>query len=107
MRQALIDARLWDGLQSRLVPTQNVRQTLDYVARGEAQAGFVYATDAAVQKDKVHIALSVPTATPVRYPIAVTRASAHAGLARRFVEFILSADAQAVLGRYGFTAAAP
>jgi molybdate transport system substrate-binding protein len=106
-RQALVDARLWDDLQPRLVPTQNVRQALDYVARGEAQAGFVYATDAAVQKDKVRIALNVPTATPVRYPIAVTSASAQAQLARRFVDFILSADAQAVLRRYGFTAAAP
>jgi molybdate transport system substrate-binding protein len=106
-RQALVDAGLWDSLQPRLVPTQNVRQALDYVARGEAQAGFVYATDAVVQKDKVRVALNVPTATPVRYPIAVTAASVHAELAHRFVEFVLSADAQAVLGRYGFTAVAP
>jgi len=106
-KQALVDAKLWDGLQTRLVPTQNVRQALDYVARGEAQAGFVYATDAAVQKDKVRVALNVPTATPVRYPIAVTAASAHAQLASRFVEFVVSTDAQAALGRYGFTSVAP
>ncbi len=106
-RQALVDAKLWDDLQPSLVPTQNVRQALDYVARGEAQAGFVYATDAAVQKDKVRVALNVPTAAPVRYPIAVSAASKHAELARHFVEFVLSADAQAVLGRYGFTSVAP
>lgn len=106
-RQVLVDAKLWDALQPQLVPTQNVRQALDYVARGEAQAGFVYATDAALLKDKVGVALVVPTATPVRYPIAVTAASAHAQLARRFVEFAASADAQAVLGRYGFTSVAP
>jgi molybdate transport system substrate-binding protein len=106
-KQALVEANLWEVLQPRLVPTQNVRQALDYVARGEAQAGFVYATDAAVLKDKVSVALTVPTPTPVRYPIAVTAASAHAGLARQFVEFITSPDAQAVLGRHGFTSVAP
>ena len=106
-KQALVEANLWDALQLRLVPTQNVRQALDYVARGEAQAGFVYATDAAVLRDKVSVALTVPTPTPVRYPIAVTTASTHAGLARQFVEFISSPAAQAVLGRYGFTSVAP
>ena len=106
-KEALTDAKLWDTLQPKLVQTQNVRQALDYVARGEAQAGFVYATDAAVQKDKVHVVMTVPTKTPVRYPIAVTSKSAHADLAKRFVQFIASDDGMAVLKRYGFSAAAP
>lgn len=102
-KQALSDAGQWDKLQAQLVQTQNVRQALDYVARGEAQAGFVYATDAAIQKDKVSVALSVPTSTPVRYPIAATKASTHAALAREFVDFVASPECQAVLGRYGFS----
>jgi len=102
-KQALIDAGLWEALQGQIVPTQNVRQALDYVARGEAQAGFVYATDAAIQKDKVSVAMTVPTFSPVRYPIAVVSKSAHAQLARSFIEFITSPEAQAVLKRYGFT----
>lgn len=102
-KQALTDAALWDKLQKQLVPTQNVRQALDYVARGEAQAGFVYATDAAVQKDKVSVALNVPTSTPVRYPIAALKNSAHALLARQFVEFTASEDGRKVLERYGFS----
>ena len=102
-KQVLIDAKLWDTLQAQLVPTQNVRQALDYVARGEAQAGFVYATDAATQKDKVSVALTVPTATPVRYPIAAAKTSAHATLAHDFVAFVVSAPAQDVLKKYGFS----
>ena len=106
-KQALIDAGIWGALQAQLVPTQNVRQALDYVARGEAQAGFVYATDAATQRDKVRIALDVPTYKPVRYPVAATARSAHAELARAFIAFVASAEAQAILKHYGFSAVAP
>ncbi len=106
-KEALTSAGLWDDLQPKFVQTQNVRQALDYVARGEAQAGFVYATDAAIQKDKVENVLIVPTSTPVRYPIAVTAKSANAGLARSFVRFVASDDGAAVLKHYGFSAATP
>lgn len=101
-RQALTDAGLWDSLQPRLVQAQNVRQALDYVARSEAEAGFVYATDAASQKSKVAVALTVPTSTPVRYPIAAVKSSQHTAQARQFVDFVLSKPAQATLQKYGF-----
>jgi molybdate transport system substrate-binding protein len=103
-KQALIAAKLWDRIQPQIVPAQNVRQALDYVARGEAQAGFVYATDAETQKDKVHVAMTVPTSTSVRYPIAVTAKSLHADAAKAFVDFVISAEGQAVLKKYGFSA---
>ncbi len=106
-KQALVDAGLWDALQSKLVDAQNVRQALDYVARGEAEAGFVYATDAATQAQKVRVALNLPTATPVSYPVAVVAGSAQQRAARSFVEFLLSAQSQLVLARYGFSPANP
>ncbi len=103
-KEALTLAKLGDKIQPQVVPAQNVRQALDYVARGEAQAGFVYATDAETQKDKVHVALTVPTSTPVRYPIAVTAKAQHADAAKAFVDFVNSAEGQAVLKKYGFSA---
>jgi molybdate transport system substrate-binding protein len=82
----------------------NVRQSLDYVARGEVDAGFVFGTDAAVMPDRVKVALTVPTQTPISYPIARVAQSKHAAEADQFIAFVLSPAGQAVLAQYGFKA---
>lgn len=95
-------ADLWSALQAKAVFAQNVRQSLDYVSRGEVEAGFVYITDAAVQKDKVKLVFTVPTDTPIRYPVAAVAGSPNTELARKFVAFVLSPAGQAVLAIHGF-----
>lgn len=101
-RAALEAARVWSAIEPRMIFAQNVRQALDYVARGEVDAGFVYATDAMILKGKVRVALTVPTATPILYPAAAIAGSVNPEGARRFVDFLLSPQAQAVLARQGF-----
>ena len=100
--QALSKLKQWPTIQPKAIHTQNVRQSLDYVARGEVNAGFVYATDAAIMPDKVKVVSVVPTSTPVSYPIATVKASTQQAEARRFVTYILSPAGQAVLTKYGF-----
>ncbi|MBV1776686.1 molybdate ABC transporter substrate-binding protein [Burkholderiaceae bacterium DAT-1] len=100
---ALTQAKLWPALKAKSVMTLNVRQSLDYVARGEADAGFVYATDARSAADKVRVSFKVATMRPIRYPVALTRQACDASDARRFEDFLLSVDGQAILARYGFT----
>jgi molybdate transport system substrate-binding protein len=101
-RHALDAARLWAALEPKAINTQNVRQSLDYVARGEVDAGFVYATDAALMKDKVRVAFEVPLDIAISYPIARTAGAANAAEAERFVGYVLSPAGQAVLARFGF-----
>jgi molybdate transport system substrate-binding protein len=101
-RHALEAAKLWTVVAPKAVNTQNVRQSLDYVARGEVDAGFVYATDAAIMKGKVKVAFEVPLDIAITYPIARTAASANAAEADRFIGYVLSPAGQAVLAKFGF-----
>jgi len=100
--QALQAARLWEPLSPKLVRADSVRQALDYVARGEAQAGFVYRSDALAVADKVRIVLPVEGHDPVRYPAAVVRDSRQQALARDFLAHLQSAAAQQILQAKGF-----
>ena len=99
---ALQAAGLWDAVQAKSVLAQNVRQSLDYVSRGEVDAGFVFATDAAIMPGKVKVAVRVPSQTPVTYPIALTTREAAAKEAEQFVAYVMSPAGQAILSRYGF-----
>ena len=75
---------LWDRLQPKLVFSENVRQALDYVARGEVDAGFVYTTDAAARTQGVKEAFRPPDDSyrPVIYPGAVVAAPSRRRSAR-------------------------
>jgi molybdate transport system substrate-binding protein len=101
-RGVLEAARLWPSIEPRMIAAHNVRQALDYVARAEVDAGFVYATDAALMPDKVKRVLTVPTAVPILYPAAPVAGSAQPDLARRFLDFLGTPPAQAVMARHGF-----
>lgn len=103
-RLALETAGLWQDLAPRFINTQHVRQSLDYVSRGEVDVGFVYATDARAMQNRVKVLMEVPTTVPITYPIAVTLDTRKSELARRFIEFVSSLRGQAILARHGFGA---
>lgn len=102
--QSLRALGLWDRLQPKFVFAENVRQALDYVARGEMDAGFVYTTDAAIRRGQVVEAFRPPEDTyrPVIYPVAVVAASKHPAVAQAFIDLLVGQEGQAVLARFGF-----
>lgn len=101
--QRVLDvAGLGKALAAKAVLGQNVRQCLDYVSRDEVDAGFVYATDAAIAKGKVEVALRLPSPTPITYPMALIAHGEHMGEAKSFQTFVLASEGQAILARYGF-----
>ncbi|KAF1006303.1 MAG: Molybdate-binding protein ModA [Luteibacter sp.] len=101
-KAALESEKLWGAVSAKGVLAQNVRQSLDYVARGEVDAGFVFATDAVVAKDTVRVVATVPTPTPIRYPIALVKDTKQPADAMAFRDFVLSPAGRSILARYGF-----
>jgi molybdate transport system substrate-binding protein len=101
-KAALEAAKLWEPVSAKAVLAQNVRQALDYVARDEVDAGFVFATDAAVSADKVRVAMRVRTPTPIIYPLAVVAQSRQPAEAQAFADFVLSPEGQGLLAKAGF-----
>lgn len=85
---------------------ENVKSVLSKVALGEADAGIVYTSDIALDTSKVgRIDIPDNLNTIATYPIAAIRGSRQAGLAQRFVDYVLSAPGQQILVKYGFIGA--
>lgn len=97
------------SVQARVVSREfNVRQVLTKVSVGEAQAGFVYRTDAAQAGEGVRV-VSIPPDLNVlaEYPIAVVADAPHPQSARAFVDLVLSPAGQAALENAGFVVSRP
>ncbi len=101
-REALTQAGLWETLKPKFIYGESVRQVLDYVSRGEVDAGFVFATDAAIAKGKVNTVAAVQGHQPIIYPVALVAASPKKVLAQSFLGLVMSPEAQEILQRYGF-----
>lgn len=93
-----------DGVVGKAVSQEtDVREVLAKVALGEADAGFVYTTDARTVKGKVATIGIRWSAQPiVQYGIAVVRSSTHLQAARQFVQYLLTKAAQKKLLAAGF-----
>ncbi|MBT0571652.1 molybdate ABC transporter substrate-binding protein [Curvibacter sp. CHRR-16] len=110
-QNALQASGLWPAVQAKAIYAQNVRQALDYVARGEVEAGFVYGSDAVALRDKVQAVATVPTPQAILYPVALVKNStttpaadqARAALAQQWLDYVTSPSAWPVLQRYGFS----
>lgn len=102
-KDSLTNAKLWEAVQPQLIMGNSVRQVLDYVARGEVDAGFVYRTDAKQLADKVDVVMIVEGHDPVSYPIAVVNTGKDAKMGQEFINFVISPEGQAVLAKYGFS----
>lgn len=105
-QEALTSLGIWDKIQDKVSFGTNVTEVLNQVAASSAEAGIVYATDAASMSDQVEIVAEAPEGSlqkKVIYPVAVVKDSAHQEEAGNFVEFLKSEEAMKVFEEYGFT----
>jgi molybdate transport system substrate-binding protein len=85
-------------LKNVVAQMTDVTQVLNAVMLGEADAGFVYVTDARQGGAKVKIFSIIRSAQAnPEYPIAALRGAPHAKLARQFITFVRGPVAQKIL----------
>ena len=102
-KQSLIEEELWNSVQNKLLTGDTVKNSLVYVERGEADAGFVFTVDvASAQPDTIEVVTSVPVSTPIIYPIAVVSATQHAEYSQLFIDFVIGEKGRSILEQYGF-----
>ncbi len=99
-KKALTEMSLWDALEPKFIYGANVRQVLDYIRRGEVDAGFVYTSDVVSTKGGVK-ALAV-IGESARYPAAVVSLSKDRKAAQGFVDFLAGREARAIWKKNGF-----
>ena len=103
-KTALQNLGLWEVLQPRLVIGNDVRSILAYVQTGNADAAFVYQTDARIAPDLVALDIVPADAYPaVVYPAAVVGGSENRDGAQALLDFLQSDDAKRVFRKHGFT----
>jgi molybdate transport system substrate-binding protein len=105
-QQALNSFGLWEPLQQRLRLAADARQVLDWLLRGEVDAGLVYRSDALRHVARLRVVTELGGHEPIRYATAVLQRSRQPALAAQFVAFLHSAEARAILRRNGFSVSA-
>ena len=107
-QEALTNLGIWDKIQDKVSFGTNVTEVLNQVAAASADAGIVYATDAASMADQVEVVAEAPEgslAKKVIYPVAVVKGTSHEEVAKEFVAFLQTDKAITVFEEYGFSSA--
>ena len=103
-KQALVNKGLWERVQKKVVAADDVRRALFYVETGNAQAGIVYSTDAAIS-DSVKVALEIDAdlSDPIRYPLVLLGQGAERPAAVSLFDYLGGPEAAEVFRKHGFT----
>lgn len=94
---------IMDTVKSKTVYAKDVKEVLNWVETGNADAGVVYTSDAkSSDKVKVIATAADDTHSPIVYPVSVLKASKNADAAKDFLAFLSSDKAKTVFEKYGF-----
>jgi len=100
-KQALQSSGIWDQIQDKIVYAENIRQALQYVQSGDAEAGIVALGEANVPEIEWSLVDS-SLYEPLIQALGVTTKSRHPKIAGQFANFIAGIEGQAILNKYGF-----
>jgi len=101
-KQALVAAGLWEKLQPKLIYGENVRQALQFVQTGNAEAGIV-ALSVANVPEVTYSLINDSLHEPLEQELAVIRGTPREQAARDFIRFVNGPDGRKIMRKYGFT----
>lgn len=100
-KQALTHLGWTNAVMPRLVETEDVRQALNFVNRGECQFGIVYATDAKIASHVKVVGTFLNTShAPIVYPMVLIRDNLQS---RAYYQFLQSETAKKIYQKHGFS----
>ena len=103
-KTALRNLGLWERMLPSIVFANDVRATLSYVQTGNADAGFLYQTDAATADDIVILDIVPIDSYPdVVYPAAAVQGAENKEGAEAMLEFLRGDAAREIFRKHGFT----
>ncbi|GBE00464.1 molybdate-binding periplasmic protein precursor [bacterium BMS3Abin07] len=104
-KEVLQSTGVWDAVKDRIVFAEHARQVLDYVARGEVDAGLAYSTDAMLGRRDVKVVIKkAPRGShrEIKYPIGVVKGVNNREAADAFIAAVFSKEGRDILRKYGF-----
>ncbi|MDA7026032.1 molybdate ABC transporter substrate-binding protein [Bacillus sp. CLL-7-23] len=102
-KETLSNLHLWNQVQSKFVYGKDVRQVLSYIETNNADAGFVYQTDA-LASDQIEIVDIAKNNlhSPIIYPLGIVKNTKHRRQSDEFYQFLQSDQAIEAMEKYGF-----
>ena len=102
-REAFKSAKMLEKVEKKFVGGVDVKATLQYVIRGEVEAGLVYTTDTrGVSKVKIAFEVDPSLHKPIEYPLVLVKREAISDAARKFYEYLAGERATAAFEDAGF-----
>ena len=102
-QKALVEEKLLDTVQDRLVFGNNVAQAFQYAASGATGLSFIALSLAHTPRGEKGCFLPVPEAGPVAQGACLIRTSKHRKAAEQFLAFMTSRETASILQQYGYT----
>lgn len=102
-KEFLENIKLWENFKDKIVFSKDVKAVLNYVEKGEAEAGIVYISDTVNLKNS-YVAYKIPQNThePIVYPAVIIGQSKNKAFAKAFMEFMGKPQAKEIFKKYNF-----
>lgn len=101
--EVLTNMNLKDTIAEKLTFAKDVKEVLAWTTSGNAEAGFVYKSDAlSSNKAKIIETISENLHSPITYPVSVIKNSKNADAAKEFEDFLFNDQSKAIFEKYGY-----